>query len=81
MVSKYAMSDSQSFIVDEVIPEGENAIAKNAEIILKRDYDFTKELLQKNMDKLHLLANALLEKETLDYDQIAEILNLKEKKP
>ncbi len=80
MVSKYAMSDTQSFIVDDVISEGNSEIAKNAEVILKRDYDFTKNLLQKNMDKLHLLAKALLEKETLDYDQIMEILNLKEKK-
>lgn len=75
MVTKYAMSDNQSLIVDDVISEGD--VAKNAEIILKRDYEVTKDILQKNIDKLHLLANALLEKETLDYDQIADLLKIK----
>ncbi|MBI2790705.1 MAG: ATP-dependent zinc metalloprotease FtsH [Gammaproteobacteria bacterium] len=75
MVTKYAMSDNQSLIVDDVISEGD--VAKNAEIILKRDYDIAKDILQKNMDKLHLLANALLEKETLDYEQIVELLKIK----
>ncbi|MBS0288419.1 MAG: AAA family ATPase [Proteobacteria bacterium] len=76
MVTKYAMADEQSLIVDEVLQQSGDFVARNVEIILKRDYDFARNLIEKNIDKLHLLAKALLENETLDYDQITTILKL-----
>lgn len=74
MVSRLGMADDQSLIVTEIFPEAGEL--NNANTILKRDYNAAKNILQKNMDKLHILAKALIEKETLDYDQIVKLLNL-----
>jgi len=79
MVAKYGMSDNQSLLVLEIFPSIEGNVAEEAEKIIDRDYDVAKNIIQKNIDKLHTLANALLENETLDYDQIAKLLNLKAK--
>ncbi|RKZ04140.1 MAG: ATP-dependent metalloprotease, partial [Candidatus Hydrothermota bacterium] len=38
-----------------------------------------REILTKNIDKLHALAEALLQKETLDKDEIDEILGFRKK--
>lgn len=79
MVTKYAMGNDQSFIIEEVFPQSPEMVAKSAEEIIKRSYDNAKALLEKNKDKLHILAKALLERETLNYDEIVELLNLKPK--
>jgi cell division protease FtsH len=42
--------------------------------IIMENYDRAKEILTKNMEKLHLLANTLLEKETVDGEEIQEIV-------
>lgn len=78
MVSKYGMADKQLLLVSEIFPD-EGLFMGAAEDILKRDYDEAKAILEKNMDKLHALANALLENETLDYEQIVKLLNIKQK--
>ncbi|MBN9286927.1 MAG: hypothetical protein BGO43_04770 [Gammaproteobacteria bacterium 39-13] len=80
MVTKYAMGNDQSFIIDEVFPQSPEVVSKKAEEIIKRNYDNAKALLEKNMDKLHLLAKTLLEKETLDYNEIVKLLNLPTKR-
>lgn len=80
MVTRYAMGDDQDLIMSDVFPSAEHNDAENAEKILVRDYELAKSILQKNMDKLHLLANALLERETLDYEEILSVLNLKPKR-
>jgi cell division protease FtsH len=77
MVTKYGMADDSSLIVDEVMPLGGTYIVNSAEEILKRDYQNAKKILEQNMDKLHLLAKTLLEKETLDYQQVSKLLNIK----
>ncbi len=79
MVTKYAMTDNQSYIVDSVISQGDDYIQRNAQIIIKRDYDNAKSIIEKNIDKLHLIAKTLLEQETLDYDQIVKLLDIKPK--
>jgi cell division protease FtsH len=42
--------------------------------ILDRAFAHTKELLTANMDKLHTMANALLQYETIDAHQIDDIM-------
>ncbi|MFI4937436.1 MAG: AAA family ATPase [Candidatus Berkiellales bacterium] len=76
MVTRLGMADNQSLIVAEVFPE-EGGVLESADTILKRDYQKAKDILSKNIDKLHLLANTLLEKETLDYEQIVTLLKLR----
>jgi cell division protease FtsH len=76
MVTKYGMADKQLLLVSEIFPET-SVYLPAAEDILNRDYKEAKEILEKNIDKLHILAKALLEKETLDYDEIVKLLKLK----
>jgi cell division protease FtsH len=42
--------------------------------IVERAHELAMRLLRENMDKLHLLANALLERETIDGDQMDRLL-------
>lgn len=42
--------------------------------IVTENYQRTKEILEKNIDKLHLMAEALIKYETIDSDQIDEIM-------
>lgn len=49
-------------------------IDKEMQHIIRTCYDRAKEILQTHSDKVHLVANALLERETLDKDQIIELL-------
>ncbi len=49
-------------------------IDKEVEKIVKNGYDTAKKILLENMDALHRMANALLEKETLTSDEIDKIL-------
>ncbi len=49
-------------------------IDEEVERIVRECYERAKSILQKNMDKLHRLAEALLEKEVLDGKEIDEIL-------
>jgi cell division protease FtsH len=43
--------------------------------IIKEGYDVAKQLITEHRDKLELIANALLEFETLDGEQVADIIN------
>ncbi|HRE32518.1 MAG TPA: hypothetical protein PLD88_11140, partial [Candidatus Berkiella sp.] len=79
MVSKYGMADKQVLIVNDVFHD-EELFQASAEEIMNRDYKEAKAILEKNMDKLHLLAKTLLEKETLSYDEIVKLLKLPAKK-
>ncbi|MGE3319387.1 MAG: AAA family ATPase [Candidatus Berkiella sp.] len=78
MVTQYGMADKQLLLVSQIFPD-EGVFLPAAEEILKRDYDEARAILEKNMDKLHLLAKALLENETLDYEQVVKLLNIKPK--
>ncbi|KTD49202.1 ATP-dependent zinc metalloprotease FtsH [Legionella quateirensis] len=49
--------------------------------IIDRNYQRAKEILVANMDKLHLMAESLIKYETIDADQIKEIMTGKEPSP
>ena len=50
-------------------------IDKEVRSFLEEAYAKTEELIRNNLDKLHVIANALMELETLDEDQIKEIID------
>jgi cell division protease FtsH len=50
------------------------AIDREVRSIVERNYERTRQLLQENMDKLHAMAEALLRFETIDHDQIDDIM-------
>ena len=52
-------------------------IESEVKLILHNAYKKANDLLTKNKEKLHKLAKALLEQETLDNQQVAEILGAK----
>lgn len=52
----------------------EGIIDKEARKIITTAYERTEDLLKKNRDKLEKLAEALLVKETLNYDQVVELI-------
>lgn len=49
--------------------------------IIDRNYQRAYDIIQKNMDKLHMMAQALIKYETIDSDQIKEIMSGKEPSP
>jgi cell division protease FtsH len=51
------------------------AIDQEVRTIIDRNYRRSKELLEGNMDKLHAMADALLRYETIDLDQIDDIMS------
>ncbi|AFL74388.1 ATP-dependent zinc metalloprotease FtsH [Thiocystis violascens] len=59
----------------QVSPETAQAIDKEVRIIIDRNYQRAKRLLDENMDKLHTMAEALLKFETIDRNQIDDIMN------
>ncbi|MDR3502311.1 MAG: ATP-dependent zinc metalloprotease FtsH [Legionella sp.] len=50
-------------------------------VIIDRNYQRAKEILVANMDKLHLMAQSLIKYETIDAQQIKEIMSGKEPSP
>ncbi len=59
----------------QVSPETAQTIDKEVRIIIDRNYQRAKQLLQENLEKLHTMADALLKFETIDKDQIDDIMN------
>ncbi|HXG28244.1 MAG TPA: ATP-dependent zinc metalloprotease FtsH [Nevskiales bacterium] len=61
----------------------ETALAIDKEIrnIIDANYQRARQILQDNMDKLHLMADALMKYETIDAQQIAEIMQGREPGP
>jgi len=64
------MSDETARKIDQEIKD-----------IITRNYERAKKILQENIDKLHLMAKALMKYETIDENQIAEIMQGKEPSP
>ena len=64
------VSDETSHIIDEEIRS-----------FIDRNYDRAKNILIENNDKLHMMAEALLKYETIDADQIDDIMNGKPPRP
>lgn len=76
MVTRFAMADDRSLLVDDIIPQGFDFVTSNATRILERDFARASQIINSNRAKLDLLANALLEKETLDHTEVAKLLGL-----
>jgi ATP-dependent Zn protease len=77
MVGEYALGDHPNFMTLEVFPEDISTVISGSEVILKRGYEDAKSIVSKNRDKLDLLAKTLLEKETMDYEEIIGVLKIK----
>ncbi len=65
-----AVSDETAHTIDEEVRS-----------IIDRNYDRSKKILTENMDKLHLMADALIKYETIDSDQIDDIMEGKVPRP
>lgn len=63
MSQRKEMSDNTAHQIDEEVRQ-----------IIDRNYQRAKEILTANLDKLHLMADALIKFETIDSNQIAEIM-------
>ncbi|HYN78243.1 MAG TPA: ATP-dependent zinc metalloprotease FtsH [Lamprocystis sp. (in: g-proteobacteria)] len=59
----------------QVSADTAEAIDKEVRIIIDRNYRRAEELLNQNMDKLHAMAETLLRFETIDRDQIDDIMS------
>ncbi len=59
----------------------QNTIDAEVRGIIDRNYQRTKSILQEHMDKLHLMATALMKYETIDSEQIDDIMAGKEPRP
>lgn len=57
------ISDATARVIDEEVRE-----------IIERNYKLAKKLLQENMEKLHIMAQALIKYETIDNEQIDDIM-------
>ncbi len=65
----------------EVSDETAHAIDQEVRAIIDKAYATAKKILQDNEDKLHLMAKALLKYETLNSDQIKDIMEGKDPQP
>lgn len=61
------VSDETAHIIDEEIRS-----------VIDRNYERSRRILTENMDKLHMMADALIKFETIDHDQIDDIMAGKE---
>jgi len=61
--------------------ETQRSIDEEVRGIIERNYQRTKSLLQENMAKLHTMAAALIKYETIDAEQIDDIMSGKEPRP
>ena len=64
------VSDETAHVIDEEV-----------RAIVDRNYQRARNILTENMDKLHLMANALIKYETIDTQQINDIMEGKEPRP
>ncbi len=73
----HSMAQQGTQLSDETASE----IDKEIRAIIDRNYQRTREILEENMEKLHLMAKALIKYETIDKGQIDDIMAGKEPKP
>ncbi len=64
-----------------VSDETAHAIDKEVRAIVDRNYERARKILMENMDKLHMMAEALMKYETIDSEQIDDIMAGKEPRP
>ena len=65
----------------EVSDQTVRQIDDEVRVIIDRNYQHAQQILTKNLDKLHLMAEALIKYETIDANQIKEIMLGKEPTP
>src|SRR5690606_22030767 len=65
-----AISDETTHIIDQEVRS-----------IIDRNYERAEELLKANIDKLHMMAEALIRYETLESEQISDIMEGREPRP
>jgi len=58
-----------------------NAIDEEIRSIINRNYQRSENILRENLDKLHLMAEALIKYETIDSNQITDILEGRPPRP
>ena len=58
--------------------ETSKLIDDEVKLVVETGYDVAKDILSKNLDKLHMVAKALLDYETLTGDEIRDLINGKE---
>jgi len=58
-----------------------NLIDEEIRKIIDKNYDRAEQILKRDMDKLHVMADALIKFETIDQEQIRDIMSGKEPKP
>ena len=96
MVKKWGLSSAigpRAFIEEEggylgqgttdkaMAPSTAETIDREIKILLDDNYGRAKNILQSNMDVLHAMARALVELETLDRDQVNDIMNGRPPRP
>ena len=64
------VSDETAHLIDEEVRD-----------LVDRNYTRAKDILEANLEKLHVMAKALIKYETLDVDQIDEIMNGEDPSP
>lgn len=64
MTQRQEVSDETNKIIDEEV-----------RAVIDRTYAAAKQIMEENMDKLHLMADALIKYETIDSDQLEEIMS------
>jgi len=64
-----------------VSDETAHAIDEEIRLVIDRNYERAHKILVDNMDKLHKMADALLEWETIDADQIDDIMSGRDPRP
>lgn len=65
----------------QVSSETQRAIDEEVRMIIDRNYKQAKKILQDNLDKLHLMADALIKYETIDTVQIQDIMEGRAPRP
>ena len=65
----------------EVSDETQHAIDEEVRAIIDSNYTAAERILQENIDKLHVMADALMQYETIDREQIDDIMQGQEPRP
>ncbi|MCS4504683.1 ATP-dependent zinc metalloprotease FtsH [wastewater metagenome] len=65
----------------QVSDETTHAIDEEVRRIIDENYRHAKNLLEQNMEKLHAMADALMKYETIDHEQIQDIMNGRPPRP
>ncbi len=65
----------------DVSDETQHAIDEEVRAVIDNNYTAAEKILQENLEKLHLMADALMKYETIDRDQIDDVMQGNEPRP